>query len=351
MLYAGLKSLRDHHLLVLGVAVTMALLGASWFIGALASPIPLSHAGSRAAAVRRSANTLSVSAGPVAAVVPPQIFEPLTPAQAVLVNAKLPVSPLPNPAARPFKLQGASSTDHALALTCLTMAVYYEAASQGDDGEAAVAQVVLNRVRNPLFPKTVCGVVFQGSTLPTGCQFTFTCDGSLGRRPSQAGWKRAAAVAGRALDGHVESSVGEATHYHTIWVVPYWQPTVVKVAQVGAHLFYRWSGGLGMPAAFQGQYAGGESPPPQIKGFDTGMSPAVLASIGPEQSPAPVAVTPVTAVAELIAPPSPPPAQIAMLTPHLSPALAAKLEAEQKPRGYFGRGEAEGQHLPVPAHW
>ena len=150
------------------------------------------------------------------------------------------------------------------------MAVYYEAASESDEGEAAVAQVILNRVRHPLFPKTVCGVVFQGSTLPTGCQFTFTCDGSLARRPSPAGWKRASEIAERALDGYVMKAVGEATHYHTMWVVPYWQPTLVKLTQIGAHIFYRWSGEAGRPGSFLGQYAGQEIAPPPIEGIDNG---------------------------------------------------------------------------------
>src|SRR5579872_5205727 len=121
--------------------------------------------------------------------VPAQVFESLTPDQAVALNAQVPISGLPNPAAAPFKLANVTEFDHARAVTCLAEAVYYEAANQGPDGEAAVAQVVLNRVRNPLFPKTVCGVVFQGSNQSTGCQFTFTCDGSLARTPSASGWR------------------------------------------------------------------------------------------------------------------------------------------------------------------
>ena len=79
----------------------------------------------------------------------------------------------------------------AQALECLASAVYYEAGNQDDDGERAVAQVVLNRVRHPAFPASVCGVVYEGSTRPTGCQFTFTCDGSLYRQPDADGWRRA----------------------------------------------------------------------------------------------------------------------------------------------------------------
>ena len=186
---------------------------------------------------------------------------------AAAANSKVPFSEAPNPPAEPFTLPVADQVAKTRALDCLTMAVYYEAASESDEGEAAVAQVVLNRLRNPLFPKTVCGVVFEGSKLPTGCQFSFTCDGSLARQPSPAGWKRARDTAARALNGYVLKAVGEATHYHTMWVVPYWQPSVVKLTQIGAHIFYRWPGSLGLPSAFRQQYAGQEEAPPAIPGF------------------------------------------------------------------------------------
>src|SRR3954468_6506981 len=87
--------------------------------------------------------------------------------------------------ARPFDVGAASADDFRSALDCLTAAVYYEARSESEDGQRAVAQVVLNRVRHPAFPKSVCGVVYQGSNRATGCQFSFTCDGSLARGPVQ----------------------------------------------------------------------------------------------------------------------------------------------------------------------
>jgi hypothetical protein len=88
-------------------------------------------------------------------------------------------------------IAAAAGQDHDRALQCLTSAIYYEAASEPDDGQRAVAQVVLNRVAHPSFPKTVCGVVFQGSEKSTGCQFTFTCDGALARLPNRYFWERA----------------------------------------------------------------------------------------------------------------------------------------------------------------
>jgi hypothetical protein len=143
-------------------------------------------------------------------------------------------------------------------LTCLTAAVYYEAATESLDGQRAVAQVVLNRLRHPAYPNSVCGVVFQGSERSTGCQFTFTCDGALARAPNPAAWSRAQSVASAALSGSVYAPVGWATHYHTNWVVPYWSASLVKIANVGTHIFYRWEGGWGRPPAFRDSHSGSE---------------------------------------------------------------------------------------------
>ncbi|HEX8225178.1 MAG TPA: cell wall hydrolase [Allosphingosinicella sp.] len=181
----------------------------------------------------------------------PLQFREIAPQDAVAINAAVPISTLPNPAARPFGTAFATPADRLRALECLTAAVYYEAAVESTDGQRAVAQVVLNRVRHPAYPRTVCGVVFQGHERSTGCQFTFTCDGALRRTPSAAGWARARRVAEEALAGHVYKPVGWSTHYHTNWVVPYWSSSLVKLAQVGTHIFFRWEGGWGKPAAFR----------------------------------------------------------------------------------------------------
>ncbi len=196
-------------------------------------------------------------AGTDAAQSPPTLELPgMTPDQARLINASIPVSSLPNPAARPFFLPPANLLDATRAVDCLTAAVYYESAGQPLAGQQAVAQVVLNRMRHPAFPKSVCGVVFQGSNRPTGCQFTFTCDGSLMRKPSEGGWMRAREVAVAALNGYVMRDVGNATHYHADYVAPYWSTSLVKVATIGAHIFYRWTGGWGEPRSFAGAYTG-----------------------------------------------------------------------------------------------
>jgi spore germination cell wall hydrolase CwlJ-like protein len=175
--------------------------------------------------------------------------------------------------AAPFLLSG-SATDHARALQCLTQAIYYEAASEPDDGQRAVAQVVLNRVRHPAFPATVCGVVFQGSE-KRGCQFSFACDGAMARVPSRTAWARAARVAGAALAGSVFAPVGMATHYHTYAVTPSWNRGLVMTGVFGAHFFHRWKGWWGMAAAFRQSYQGGEPfPAPHAA-----AAPAVAASL------------------------------------------------------------------------
>jgi spore germination cell wall hydrolase CwlJ-like protein len=189
----------------------------------------------------------------------PLRFRQIAPQQAVAINAAIPIAQGPNPAARAFLLQ-AGGDDRTRALECLTAAVYYESAIEPTEGQRAVAQVVLNRVRHPAYPKSVCGVVFQGHERSTGCQFTFTCDGALARTPHAGLWKKAREIAQAALGGYVYKPVGWATHYHTNWVVPYWSSSLTKVAVVGTHIFYRWAGSWGTGAAFRGGYAGAEPP-------------------------------------------------------------------------------------------
>ena len=164
------------------------------------------------------------------------------------------VGPTP---ARPFNLRAAAE-DRSRALKCLTQAIYYEAAREPLKGQEAVAQVVLNRLRHPGYPKSVCGVVFEGSMRRTGCQFSFTCDGSLRRPPNASLWQRAQSVAMKALNGFVAREVGTATHYHANYVSPYWAPTLLKITQIGAHIFYRWTGPSGELRAFSGKYSGRE---------------------------------------------------------------------------------------------
>jgi len=190
--------------------------------------------------------------------VQPVAYLPLTAEQAIELNGASVLSD-PGPAAAPFMLGRGPAFSRAA--DCLTAAIYYEAATEPVQGQRAVAQVVLNRVRHPAFPKSVCGVVYQGSERSTGCQFTFTCDGSMARVPVRSLWARAQRIAVAALEGTVEGSVGEATHYHADWVVPYWASSLTRSTSIGAHIFYRWSGFWGTPAAFKGRYAMAEPDP------------------------------------------------------------------------------------------
>ncbi len=160
--------------------------------------------------------------------------------------------------AKPFIFRAATAEDRRRAVRCLTQAIYYEAGLEPTAGQEAVAQVVLNRVRDPNYPNTVCGVVFQGAERVTGCQFSFTCDGALAMGPVKWAWDRARVVAERALSGHVAERVGTATHYHADYVHPWWAPTVAKIDQIGAHIFYRWKGINGETAAFSQAYSGHE---------------------------------------------------------------------------------------------
>lgn len=151
-------------------------------------------------------------------------------------------------AARPFRLSNA--LDASRDLECLTQAAYYEARGEGVEGMRAVAQVVLNRARHPAFPRSVCGVVFQGSGRKVGCQFSFTCDGSMRGAVNRAAWDRARNVASAALSGAVYAGVGNATFFHTTAVTPSWRNSFLRVAQVGNHVFYRFGGRSGASNAF-----------------------------------------------------------------------------------------------------
>ncbi len=238
------------------------------------------------------------------------------PASGTTGTAPLPALPIPadyraipgvdgtiHPAA-PFSMAAAGAGDYGRALNCLATAIYYEAASEPDAGQRAVAQVILNRVRHPAFPATVCGVVYQGSE-KAGCQFSFACDGAMARTPSRTGWARALHNAGLMLAGSVEAQVGTATHYHTYAVRPAWNRQMVMTAAIGAHFFHRWQGYWGTPASLSMPYRGGEPLP--------GPHPRALPLPG------------ATAIAE-VQPPSPAPAAVAIVAPPPAPSPASTIQ-------------------------
>lgn len=162
-------------------------------------------------------------------------------------------------AAPPFYLHAATPAEARRAVRCLTDAIYYEAANQPEEGQRAIAQVVLNRVRDPHFPKSVCGVVYEGWARRTGCQFSFVCDGSIRRRHADpAAWNHLKPLAQQALSGYVVPEVGSATHYYAQYVRPNWEGTVARITQIGAHIFCSWQGRAGFVSALDESYQGGE---------------------------------------------------------------------------------------------
>jgi spore germination cell wall hydrolase CwlJ-like protein len=239
-----------------------------------ASCVPLNAAPSLAMRTPRAGDRPTVAALPeapalaalAAAELPdPIAVEPFSPTDAAARNAAIPLATTANPRAASIVFRAAGAVDQQRSLRCLAEAVYYEARSETEDGQRAVAQVVLNRVRHPAYPASVCGVVYQGPLRAGGgCQFTFTCDGSLGLPPSGIAWLRAQRIAADALAGAVHAPVGHATHYHTQQVLPVWAYRLDKVAVVGSHSFYRMTGGLGAPRAFGRTYAGREPSPAAV---------------------------------------------------------------------------------------
>ncbi|WP_243406105.1 cell wall hydrolase [Sphingosinicella sp. YJ22] len=189
----------------------------------------------------------------------PSLPPMLTGPQAIDANAALPFAGAFNPAAASLAFSNMDALAGMRALDCLAQAVYYEARSEPEDGQRAVAQVVLNRVRHPAWPNSVCGVVYQGpARAGGGCQFTFTCDGSLRFGAYGEDWGRARRLAAEALAGRVHAPVGLSTFYHANYVLPAWAPRLLKTAVIGNHLFYRLPGAAGTPAAFTAAYAGAE---------------------------------------------------------------------------------------------
>ena len=233
----------------------------------------------------RARRPVSVALDPNSVEPAPLVFQPnVAPEAAEALNAERPDYIGPIVAARPLMAGHTPDRmpDLLRATECLAQAVYYEAASESLEGQRAVAQVVLNRVRDPRYPSSVCGVVYQGSERRTGCQFTFTCDGALARKPDPFLFARARMVAVQALSGRVESLVGLATHYHTKQVVPVWRTDLVKLRTIGAHIFYGWQGSPKGLRGLRVGYAGIEPVITPVIGTP-GLSPDILPPIDPSQ--------------------------------------------------------------------
>lgn len=123
---------------------------------------------------------------------------------------------------------------------CLAEAIYFESRGEPEEGQAAVAQVVLNRVKSGLYPATVCGVVYQNHTHYMACQFTFACEGRSLKIEEPEAWALARRIARDVIRGKTYiADVGSATHYHANYVRPYWAHSLKRVDRIGSHIFYR----------------------------------------------------------------------------------------------------------------
>jgi len=253
----GMKDPRPARLKVLGWSGLLIGLLIGGRLGLAAYLEPTTGADASAARVdQASAGTLTLG---------PELLVPdaagVEGPEALRLNAARPISALPNPP-MPGLTVPLNSPARATAEDCLAAAIYYEAGFEGIDGQRAVAQVVLNRVRHPFYPKSVCGVVFQGYERKTGCQFSFSCDGAWARPADPIRYLAVRAIAQAALDGYVHRPTGAATHYHAAYVVPYWAASLVKTYVSGLHIFYRIPGYLGSVVAMKGQYSAEEILPP-----------------------------------------------------------------------------------------
>jgi spore germination cell wall hydrolase CwlJ-like protein len=151
------------------------------------------------------------------------------------------MAPIPDPVstAEP-DATGLTGGDRGNARECLATAIYFEARGESAKGQRAVGEVILARTRQHGRPRTVCGVVYEGSRRSTGCQFSFTCDGIADVVRNNAAWVRAKRVAGIVLNTRGRKRVSRgATHYHATSVRPYWASSLRKVARIGSHIFYR----------------------------------------------------------------------------------------------------------------
>lgn len=212
------------------------------------------------------------------------------------------------PAAASYRFAGRTALDRTRALSCLTNAIYYEAANEPDEGQRAVAQVVLNRLRHPAWPNTVCGVVYQGTERDDlHCQFTFSCNGAMARLPNMEKWLRARRVAEAALRGEVFAPVGLATYYHTLTIFPAWASQMRPSAIIGAHIFYRMPGAQGALERFADRY----------EGIETVNGPSANAYLAPRETPE---VPLIPTVPELVGTPAaqpelPPPSRPVQVAP------------------------------------
>lgn len=122
---------------------------------------------------------------------------------------------------------------------CLATAVYFEARGETRDGQRAIAHVVLNRLKDPRFPDSICGVVYQNHNQPNRCQFSFACDGVSNKPRNTVAWRRALRVALETLAGTNDDLTKDSTHFHAAYVEPQWATQLKPTVKVGQHVFYQ----------------------------------------------------------------------------------------------------------------
>jgi len=158
-----------------------------------------------------------------------------TPTQLAYARENAPIAERETP---PHVLVGAKEME------CLATAIYFEARGESYRGQAAVAQVVMNRTKHRLYPSTICGVVFQNQHKRNACQFSFACDGIPERINDRRAWAQAEEIAQEIVDNKLYlTEVADATHYHATYVYPHWAPKMTKVSKVGLHVFYKFKRG------------------------------------------------------------------------------------------------------------
>lgn len=254
--------LRDNGPLYGVGAILLAVFVALALLGRLAEPDAASVIDTRSGAAAPQVGLVD-AAGLPATADDTVVLSELSPDDARTLNARIALAAIGPGNAKPFVFRG-SAADRTRARDCLALAGMAEAGS-GDGDQRAVMQVILNRVRHPAFSNSVCGVVFEGSQRPTGCQFSFTCDGSLARNYGDSLWDASRRRAQELLGGAIYAPVGNSTHFHADYVYPWWSDKLDKVAQIGPHIFFRWRGFWGTAKALSARYGGAEPDPMALR--------------------------------------------------------------------------------------
>lgn len=325
---------------------------------AAAAPSQTQSAAAAEAATRSQPSASENSAGatgavpPAADALPASLAIPEAPLfgnpvieKAAVPPAPAPVEPAksvaaaPPPAPTPAELLGLTGKDRAKAEKCLANAIYFESRGEPVRGQVAVAQVVMNRVFSPYYPKDVCSVVYQNAERHLACQFTFACDGLKKTYSERGAWWRAQRIAKQTLDGKVWlASVAKATHYHAYWVNPSWVAEMKKLYRFGVHTFYRphrWGDGA----------------------HELGWVHAPLPTLAPKPKPQAASEQttpiPVATTAAAAAPIAPPPKAEAKATPKIdakaseAKAAASKQDAKATPAKVDGNKKTDSKISPI----